>query len=764
MNNQPATVRVLTIVDRRRSILLTGGVLAFIAIMWIAALTSAAEPDPHQWTNWRGPNHDNSSAATNLPETFDIDGGEGSNLVWKSEALATRSTPIVMNGKLYTLARHNGETPTEAEKVICADAATGEILWENIFNVYLSDVPDTRVAWSNVVGDPSTNRIYAQGVCGLFQCIDAETGETVWSRSLHEEFGLLSTYGGRTNTPILLDDLVIISAVTIGWGETARPAHRFLAFDKSDGKVVWYNGTSPLPDDTTYGTPALAVIDGQLQMIFGSGDGNVWAFQPRTGRPIWRYRLSLRGLNTSPFVRGNIVYTGQSEENADNPTLMGTMLAIDATTPGEVRDDGVRDLTQDGAVWRIPEKMVGKASPQMVGDQLVGVEDSATLLVFDPQTGEQIGRQKIGTMQRSTPLVADGKMYVFEVNQRGYVLEVDDGKVKFLHRMRFPRGYESHGSPICANGRIYIPTTGAMYCIGLPDWEPNEIDPPAVVPETAVAENPEPAHVQLVPAESLVRPGDEIKLQVRLYNTLGQELAAPTSGVTYEVNGPGEVSAEGVYTAASDNKHQAAVITVKLGELSSEAHARIVPDLPWSFDFADGEIPIPWVGARYRHVIREVDGEPMMVKITTIPKGTRSQAWFGHPDLSNYTISADVKGSIRENKLPDIGLIGQRYVLDLQGEHQKLEIRSWASVLRMARSVDFPWQPDTWYRMKFKASLDGDEALLQGKVWPKGEEEPAEWTVEARDPAPNLNGSPGLFGNATNAEIFIDKIEVTPNE
>ncbi|MEX0866414.1 MAG: PQQ-binding-like beta-propeller repeat protein [Pirellulales bacterium] len=762
MKSHPATVRVLTVRRSCRLILLIAATVAFAALALIGSVVMAAEPNPHQWTNWRGPSYDNSSAATNLPDTFDPDGGEGSNLIWKSEALATRSTPIVMNGKLYTLARHNAETPTEAEKVICADAATGEILWENIFNVYLSDVPDTRVAWSNVVGDPETNRIYAQGVCGLFQCIDAETGKTIWSRSLHEEFGLLSTYGGRTNTPILVDDLVIISAVTIGWGETARPAHRFWAFDKSNGEVAWYNGTAPLPDDTTYGTPAVAVIDGELQMIFGSGDGHVWAFQPRTGRPIWKYELSLRGLNTSPLVRGNIVYTGQSEENADNPTQMGAMLAIDATTAGEMNEQGVRDLTQSGAVWRIPEKMVGKSSPLMVGDQLVGLEDSATLLVFDPESGEQIGRQKLGTMQRSTPLVADGKMYVFTVNQRGYILEVKDGEVEILHRTRFPRGYESHGSPICANGRIFIPTTGAMYCIGLPDWEANEVQTsPVTAPaETPVAENPEPAQVQLVPAQALVRPGEEIPLKVRLYNKLGQELAAPASGVTYEVDGPGEVSAAGVCTAAADGKHQAATIHAKYGDATGQAAVRIVPDLPWSFDFADGEIPIPWVGARYRHVIREVDGEPMMVKITTIPKGTRSQAWFGHPDLSNYTIEADVKSGATDGKMPDIGLIAQRYTLDLQGEHQKLEIRSWPSVLRMARSVEYSWQPDTWYRMKFKASIDGDEALLQGKVWPKGEEEPAEWTVEARDPAPNLNGSPGLFGNATNAEIFIDNIQV----
>ena len=43
--------------------------------------------------------------------------------------------------------------------------------------------------------------MYALGVNGLFQCLEGATGKRVWSVPLHEQFGLLSTYGGRTNFP-----------------------------------------------------------------------------------------------------------------------------------------------------------------------------------------------------------------------------------------------------------------------------------------------------------------------------------------------------------------------------------------------------------------------------------------------------------------------------------------------------------------------------------------------------------------------------------
>jgi hypothetical protein len=53
---------------------------------------------------------------------------------------------------------------------------------------------------------------------------------------------------------------------------------------------------------------------------------------------------------------------------------------------------------------------------------------------------------------------------------------------------------------------------------------------------------------------------------------------------------------------------------------------------------------------------------------------------------------------------------------------------------------------------------------LRGKVWKRGESEPSEWQIEATDEVPNLQGSPGLFGNATDAEFFVDNVAVSSNQ
>ncbi len=106
------------------------------------------------WPDWRGPFQDRHYSGPPLVTAFDPE--QGTNVLWKNEEAGGISTPVILGGRLYTLVRHKPGTQEEAEKVLCLDARTGEKLWENVFNVYLSDVPAERVGWSAVIADPAT--------------------------------------------------------------------------------------------------------------------------------------------------------------------------------------------------------------------------------------------------------------------------------------------------------------------------------------------------------------------------------------------------------------------------------------------------------------------------------------------------------------------------------------------------------------------------------------------------------------------------------
>ncbi len=735
----------------------------------------AAEPkkaDPLDWPMWRGPEGTGLSREKNLPSSWQPpsdDLPQGENLVWKSEKLGTRSTPIVMNGKLYTICRNEPETTKEGEKVVCADAATGKILWENIDNVFLTDAPAERVGWSSVVGDPTTGHICAQGLCGILKCIDGDSGKTLWQRSLMEEYGILSTYGGRTNFPIVFENLLIVSGVMTGWDEYAIPAHRIVAFDKATGEAVWIQSTRLRPKDTTYSTPFVTVIDGQAAIVFGAGDGSVYAMQPRTGKIIWRFDASTRGINTPPIVIDGIVYCGHGEQIAAAPAILGAAFAFKVS--------GKDDISKSNLLWQLPARTVGRSAPLLIDGRVYYIDDGALMFAVDAKKGTELGKLKLGRIMFSSAIAGDGKIYVGEYG-RFYILEPDlkaapDSKsqkwkgLKILSQVSLD-GEELLGSPIISHGKVYIPTLVGMYCIGNKDAEPAADPMPPRPKESDPKADQKAAQVLITPAESLVRPGDKVQFQVHLFNANGQRLSSDGKA-KFNVEGTGEVAEDGTFSTSQVAGHVAAKITAEIdGIKSPSARVRVVPPLPWKFDISDNQVPITWIGARYRHQVRDNDGltPPCLVKITTIPLGTRSQCWMGQPDLHDYTIQADVKGSTKNGKMPDTGVINQRYTLDLMGSHQQLQIRSWTPrlELRFAKTIKFTWKPDVWYTLKFQSENKDDRVILRGKVWPRGDDEPPEWTIEAADLTPNTHGSPGLFGNASDAEIFIDNISVTPNK
>jgi hypothetical protein len=65
--------------------------------------------------------------------------------------------------------------------------------------------------------------------------------------------------------------------------------------------------------------------------------------------------------------------------------------------------------------------------------------------------------------------------------------------------------------------------------------------------------------------------------------------------------------------------------------------------------------------------------------------------------------------------------------------------------------------------MKLSVTPGQDQAVAKGKIWPRGAAEPNDWTVEMVDHSPNLHGTPGLYGNCPEAEIYVDNVMVTPN-
>jgi len=660
-----------------------------------------------------------------------------------------------MDGRVY-LQNTAGKGATEQERLMCFNADTGKLLWEHRFNVYLSDVPPHRVGWASPVGDPATGNVYAFGVGGTLLALSRE-GKVVWERSLGEDFGLLTTHGGRTVSPLIDGDLVIISGVTFQWGLHARGAHRFIAFDKRTGQTMWVSAPGGRPYDTTYAAPIIANVNGTRLLIQGASDGVVHAIKPQTGEPVWKYEISKRGLNTGAVLYKNYAILTHSEENLVS-SEMGMMTAVDATAKGEIKKEQVK--------WTTYGWQGGFSSPVLDGDRLYQLDNSANVAAFDVNNGKQLWIKNLGTIQKASPVLADGKLYVGTENGKFFILKPSATDCEILDQDQL--GTEALPEAIIAsvavsNGRVYLVSDSNLYCIG--KKTKGAPDQPAA-DEGIPNPNRQATSVQVIPTELILKPGEKVNFRVRLFDEQGRFIREEPSA-TWSLDQLKGTITNGQLSIADDAINQAGLVKATVGNLSGTASVRVFPPLPWNENFdtmAPNSVPASWVNATLKFVVREMDGSKVLVKTT---EGSsllsRARAYFGPSDMSNYTVEADINATQKRRQQGDAGVIAQRYALVLYGNSQMLHLEPWQPEVGRTITVPFAWQADTWYRMKLEVqSLPDGTVRARGKVWPRSDPEPAAWMIERIDPIPNRQGAPGIFGSAL-SELYFDNLKVYKN-
>jgi hypothetical protein len=458
------------------------------------------------------------------------------------------------------------------------------------------------------------------------------------------------------------------------------------------------------------------------------------------------------------------------------------------------------------------------------------------LYALDEKTGAIKYRHGFGTIGKASLVFADGKIYFPEANGRMWILRPGEKKFEVLSHVdleeKLGREYVIFGSVAISDGHVFLQAANKMYCIGAKDARPQSDPIPRppqedVMPESAALS---PTVLQVVPADAVLRPGQKVNFRCRAFDAKGRligeaklkwsvgqltmpppparpkelmrlnsmsaaqtiappppapatQAAPPATQPTMIGNLQGEVDSSGAFTAVA-GPFQGGAVVATLGQLKGEARVRVLPPLPWSINFEKtpaGKPPLTWIGAGMKFAARDLDGRRVLVKLTDIPLYARARTYFGTVEMHDYTIAADVKvteTAFDENgtivhKMPDVGVINTRYVLELKGSKQTLGIHAWPAALprnelesglALHKTVAFAWKAGTWYRQKLMVRQQGDKAILSGKVWEVGREEPGDWTIVMEDTTPNVNGAPGFWGFSNDHEIYFDNIVVSENQ
>jgi hypothetical protein len=765
------------------------------------------------WYDWRGPFQTGVSLEKGLPDKLDAQ-----KPLWTAD-FPGQSAPVIANGKLYIMG-YLGEGPDLQEGVGCFDAETGKMLWKQLFNDFLSDVVYLRYANSCPAIDPETGNVYIQNSSGIFAAFTGD-GKPLWKHSMMEEYGRLTFPNNRTASPLIDHDLVITRGITAAWGAYGPPGDRFYAFDKKTGELVWSSSPGLLPQDNTFTHPWLSYLNGKRVFYSACGDSSLVCVNARTGEPLYHTAVAKAGakggINSSVIeYKGNIVVTHMSEniDTSDVGRVAAFKIPSDIKPPSPVVGQDIDDKTLEQ--WRNPAGSLA-SSPVLVGNRIYLVAESGDLYAIDADSGNTLWKKQLGIEQRqSSPFYADGKLYIAMYiaaasqsaggadssggetvgNGELFVIKPGDTDAEILSRTVLVG--KCYGSPVGYNGKVYMQTEKKLYCFGKKGNNPGLAPAPAEQPFPTAGEKKK---LQIIPYEIFLNPGQTQKFRIRALDANGftaddnvdpktvqwAQFIPPTALVKSVIKG--SFNADGVLTADQENVPSAGQFSATLGDLKGFFKGRVLPGLPLKQDFESYELnqdtskppppavpntlepptpfaypPLPWNAARFKFEIREKDGNKALVKTIDNKRLQRGMVFINRPDLSNYTMEADVLTEGNKRKMSEIGLINQRYLINLKGNAQVLEVTSNQELFK--QSVPFKVTPNVWYHLKTRVDLAADgSGTIRAKAWKKDEPEPDAWTIEVPNKNANQEGSPGLYSFTPQEQrAWIDNIVVTPNK
>lgn len=253
------------------------------------------------------------------------------------------------------------------ETVYCLSGASGETLWKNE-----SDSRYTRFPQS---GSPTVvdGKLYILGAGRHVRCIDALTGEDVWTVKLQGEFR----------------DEFWQSCFVVEEGLAVCLCGRLIALDVRDGRVVWEG--DPKTTNGSHASPVVWRHRGTSYIVSTVGRGETACFELKSGREVWRVK-SEAGVAT-PVIAGNRLITyGNSRKKGLRCFVMSESGAEHAWTFNGCQDKG--------------------SSPVVVGD-FVFVQGEKRLACVNLETGddEWMTTLDLGRPQYTSLVAADSKVY-----------------------------------------------------------------------------------------------------------------------------------------------------------------------------------------------------------------------------------------------------------------------------------------------------------------------------------------------------------------
>ncbi|MFT5462624.1 MAG: outer membrane protein assembly factor BamB [Planctomycetota bacterium] len=468
---------------------------------------------------------------SNLPGNFvagefkglsgEIDMETTENVKWIAK-LGSQSygNPTISNGKVFV--GTNNDTARDERiqgdysTVYCFDEATGEFNWQLVVpKLGTGKVSDWE--YLGICSSPSVegDRIYlvtnrceimcldvnglADGNDGPFQDeaqyvvgpgkepleLNDTYADIIWTTNMIDECGVFPHNITTSSVLIAGDKLWVTSSNGVDYGHVETPAPNapsLVMVDKATGEILAEeaSGLSSRIFHSNWSSPAYLRTDDFEACIFGGPDGIAYAFSPNPkqsedGWPVleelWRYDCNPAEYRVKDGKA--MTYTdrkGPSEILATPVTWDGKVYCVIGQDPEH--GEGIGNLVCMNAkgeeLWSY-RKINRSLSTMAIGGGLVVAADfSGFVYCLDALTGEEYWVHDTKGHIWSSPLIADGRVYIG--NEDGFLTIIPatktyDKKSVVEVDMISP----IYSSAVAANGTIYITTTSHLFAVANPE-------------------------------------------------------------------------------------------------------------------------------------------------------------------------------------------------------------------------------------------------------------------------------------------------------
>ncbi len=416
------------------------------------------------WNNWRGPNFNGSTTAKDLPVKF----SSKENVKWSIDLGGVGAATPTISGNYIFLTAANMEKKQLLG--ICIDRKTGKTLWSKSIGSGYKPKGDGNEVQLDSRSNYASPSAITDGKLVVFLfgngdmvAFDLE-GNEKWRHNIQKEEGDFTMQWTYSATPTLYKGKIYLPVlqrdeVTHNRGKADNESF-INCYDFTTGKKLWKHIR---PSDAkkesleSFATIIPQKINGKVHLVLAGGDV-LTGHDPETGKELWRWGTWNKNHREQWWRLVPSHCAGP-----DN------IFIVCAPKKAPVYAIQVKEDNSTSLLWQSEDKKVTSDVPTPLYYQnyfYVLSDLRNALSKIEPKTGKVVwsiptpGRSKY----RSSPLGADGKIYLMNHASEVAVLDADSGKVLSNNKMEEEDTY-SRASITAVDNMLYIRTEGKLYCI-----------------------------------------------------------------------------------------------------------------------------------------------------------------------------------------------------------------------------------------------------------------------------------------------------------